>query len=121
VYRDGITIKQVKTSTFNSFECLQVLLVLSETINLAIIYRPPPSKANRLTDKQFYEEFAVFLGNNVEANNFVVVGDLNIHWDNREDKTKQLSDILEDIGLTMYVSSATHRWGAYMYTGLHYF
>ena len=109
IYKSSLGIKKGSVSTFKSFECLQITVTSCEVVHLAIIYRPPPSKVNGLTTKMFNEEFPVFLGNNINTKNLVVVGDLNVHWDKQEDKnTKQLSDTFDEMDLTMHVSSSTH-------------
>ena len=49
------------------------------------IYRPPPSKKNKLTVSDFISDFTTFLDSVVLATKklFVVVGDINIHFDDK--------------------------------------
>ncbi len=71
---------------------------------LAIVYRPP----GHHTD--FFQEFGDFLSELVlAADKVLIVGDLNIHIDNKKDALESaFIDILNSIGVRQHVSGPTH-------------
>ena len=66
-----------------SFEAVHVTLSLPlKRLNLFCIYRPPPSKKNKLTDSMFFDEFTDLMDfSNTLSGGTVIVGDMNVHFD----------------------------------------
>jgi hypothetical protein len=62
LYRKSLRFKKIALKQFKSFETLGMLACSSPAnISLFVIYRPPPSNRNKLTNKIFFEEFAVLI------------------------------------------------------------
>ncbi|XP_052282092.1 transcription factor CP2-like isoform X1 [Dreissena polymorpha] len=82
------------------------------SLRLAVIYRPPPSKANRLKSSTFLtEEFSQFLLRYASADkNIILTGDLNFHLDDPSKKdTVKFNDILHSFGMMQHVTESTHK------------
>ncbi|KAL8599896.1 hypothetical protein ACOMHN_016241 [Nucella lapillus] len=63
----------------NSFELVQLTLDGHQRVNFFCLYRPSPSKVNKLTDGMFFEEFSELLEHaNVMGGKTVFLGDFNI-------------------------------------------
>ena len=73
------------------------------------VYRPPPSKKNRLTSMTFHGEFAVLVSEISATNkNILMSGDFNFHFDKQETSdTKRLSELLTSTGLSQSQSTST--------------
>ena len=57
-----------------------------QSINLYVIYRPPPSSENRLSCECFLDEFGTLLENSViDPRPLLITGDLNFHIDSKSD------------------------------------
>ncbi|KAL8618207.1 hypothetical protein ACOMHN_000107 [Nucella lapillus] len=66
----------------NSFELVQLTLDGHHCVNFFCLYRPRPSKVNKLTDGMFFEEFSELLEHaNVMGGKTLFLGDFNISWD----------------------------------------
>ncbi|KAL8590853.1 hypothetical protein ACOMHN_063165 [Nucella lapillus] len=66
----------------NSFELVQLTLDGHHRVNFFCLYRPPPSKVNKLTDGMFFEEFSELLEHaNVMGGKTLYLEDFNISWD----------------------------------------
>ena len=77
-------------------------------INIVVVYRPPSSKF-----ESFLREFAILI-QRVFATPlpFVILGDFNVHVDNRSDpKARKFLDLLDIHNLTQHVSEATNTSG----------
>ena len=62
LYKKPLRLKKVALKQFKSFEALGMLVRSSPTnILLFVIYRPPPSNRNSLSNNIFFDEFALFL------------------------------------------------------------
>lgn len=94
----------------DSFEVIQLTLNTPVCVHFFCVYRPPPSKANKLTDAMFYAEFSDMLA--ALQGNVVIVGDFNFHYDKPDSySTVRMVDILSTFGLKQAVSEPTHRSG----------
>ena len=77
---------------------------------LVIIYRPPPSRKNKLTVSMFFEEFSQLIKHLVEDYMYnhplVIAGDFNFTVDdlNHLDALK-LTDLSESVNLIQHVKS----------------
>ena len=71
-----------------------------------MIYRPPPSRTNKLKNTTFFEEWSEFLDRLVVM---LITGDLNFHLDNVNlSDTRKFNETLSDHG---HVQGATHNKG----------
>ena len=98
-----------RSAKFDLFECLEATLTSGTAVHLVVIYRPPPSKANRFSDKKFLDEFVtyMYLDSHTDTKHLVIVGDFNVHWDvPTNPTTTQLRKILDDMNLAQHVSDA---------------
>ena len=83
-------------------------------MHLVLIYRPPPSKKNKLTIPTFFEEFSQLALMLMEdcTHPLAIVGDFNFHLDtpNNQDALK-FNDLLDFMNLVQHVKGSTHRCG----------
>ena len=84
-----------------------------KNISCICIYRPPPSKKNKLKTSVFIDEFIDFLANfALNLRDVFFVGDFNLHYDNKTHwAVKRLNDIFNDNDLTQLINQATQRSG----------
>ena len=76
------------------------------------VYRPPPSRKNKLTNAMFLEQFTDLLESDVACDRLIVVGDLNVHFDNPSDPcTAALNAVLANLSLEQLVNVPSHRRG----------
>ena len=77
---------------------------------LVTIYRPPPSKKNRVTPTIFFNEFSILLEMLTLAPGYLLInGDFNFHMDvPRDASASAFEDLLESAGLKHYVVGPTH-------------
>ncbi|KAL8559702.1 hypothetical protein ACOMHN_002235 [Nucella lapillus] len=97
----------------NSFELVQLTLDGHHRVNFFCLYRPPPSKVNKLTDGMFFEEFSELLEHaNVMGGKTLFLGDFNISWDRpAHPTTVKAVDLLDMFSLSQAVNFPTHRDG----------
>jgi len=115
IHRKEITVDE-KPVTFvaKSFEYMEaVVLSGSSSIRLIIVYRPPPSKKNKLTPAMFFQEFADFLEiQTLTKGKLLLVGDFNFHVDVKNDnKAIQFVSLIEAAGLKQHITVPTHKKG----------
>ena len=104
-------------SGFTQFEYLETVLSITKdprsNIRLIVVYRPPPTRANKLKIKYFWREWKKLL--TVLARDhkkFIIVGDLNFHLDVANDPyTVKFQGILDDLNLVQLVKKPTHTAG----------
>ena len=114
LYRNSLT-KNIAVSTrdfvFTTFEICEVRISHdSHTVVFLSVYRPPPSRKNKLTNAMFLEQFSDLLESYVSCDRLFVVGDLNVHFDNPSDPcTAALNVILGNLSLEQLVNVPTHR------------
>ncbi|XP_033096821.1 uncharacterized protein LOC117101067, partial [Anneissia japonica] len=112
--KKGLKLTSNKTSNYSSFEYMDVNISRgSSSIRLFNIYRPPPSKKNKLTRSMFLEDFSRFL-ESVAAipGEIIILGDFNIHVDEANDRfATSFADLLDAVGLRQHVAERTHKSG----------
>ncbi|XP_062569146.1 uncharacterized protein LOC134231229 [Saccostrea cucullata] len=113
IYKRSITVKRVTSNhSFSQFELLDCTLEINGLIlQLATVYRPPPSKENGLKTNVFLEEeWPRFLSEyTVTDKEIIIVGDLNVHFDVPTDRdTITFNSILESNGMKQLVNEPTH-------------
>ena len=105
-------------TTFNfchtSFELVQTTLTLEQrSVHFFCLYRPPPSRKNKLTDSLFLEQFPNLLdyGNSI-GGNLIILGDFNFHFDcPSKPNTSKLLDSINVFNLKQSVNQPTHKLG----------
>ena len=115
IYKREVNL-EVKPKTFatKSFEFMEATVISGSTsIHLIIVYRPPPSKVNKLTPNMFFQEFADFLeSQTLTKGQLLLVGDFNFHVDVESDnKALQFMSLIQDADLEQHISVPTHRKG----------
>ena len=71
---------------FTAFEICEVRLSYDgHTAVFLSVYRPPPSRQNKLTNAMFLEQFSDLLESYVSCDRLFIVGDLNVHFDKPSD------------------------------------
>ena len=97
-----------------SFEAVEVVLkTCGLDITFVCIYRPPPSKKNKLKMSMFHAEIKPLLEHyNTKSGKLVLLGDLNIHFDKKTSpNTKRMCLSLSEFSLSQLVSQPTHKHG----------
>ena len=116
-YRGGLAVlhrisltKNVAVSTrdfvFTAFEICEVRLSYDgHTAVFLSVYRPPPSRQNKLTNAMFLEQFSDLLESYVSCDRLFVVGDLNVHFDKPSDHSPSvLNVVLNNLSLPQLVN-----------------
>ncbi len=87
LHRSNIDIATKESVTFKSFEYMEtVLRSPCKSVRVIAVYRPPPSKENRLTCKMFFEDFTVYLEQQTITNGcLLIIGDFNFHVEDVSD------------------------------------
>ena len=65
---------------------------------MTVVYRPPPSSKNKLTNGLFFEEFSTYLHDQIAGTDqYLLLRDLNFHLEDKTDcNSKRFSDLLEE-------------------------
>lgn len=113
IHRNNISVKsrQLDYRNFESMEC--IIHSASPPLLLLVMYRPPPSRANRLKVSEFFDEWSLALSSiNLISSKVILMGDMNFHVDCSSDTAahKFLSTI-QDINLKQFVNEPTHKSG----------
>lgn len=107
-------LKPVKISLknkFKSFEVMGMSLHSSpERILLFVIYRPPPSGCNELTNNMFFDEFSTFLEEvSSQSGSLLLVGGFNFHIeDTSNSNALKFLNILDCFNLQQHVDNPTY-------------
>ena len=110
--KNGLHVIKQKHSTRNSFEHIELLVTaISIHLRIVVIYRPPQSKQNYLTQSQFIDEFNEYLeGLAASSGRLLICGDFNINWLYTSDNIcKKILNTLESYNLNQHVSKSTHK------------
>ena len=80
---------------------------------MCVIYHPPPSKSNPVSNTTFLDEFEEYLESVVLCDEMLcIAGDFNIHMNKSQDCDQiRLSSILNSCGLINHVHVPTHKSG----------
>ena len=114
IYKSSLCVKSVPdTSVHPSFELLHCVIRSTVTVNLAVVYRPPPSTKNKTTHQQFLAEFGLFLEHFImTSGKLLIVGDFNYHVDDEmNSEAADFLDLLKSCDLQQHVMSSTHKSG----------
>lgn len=91
---------------------MMVRIQLKNPLLLVILYRPPPSKQNKYTVRQFLEEVEEFIANIYIKHHggVIIMGDFNMHWEKQEvQEVKKLSKLFRTFTMTQHVDKPTHK------------
>ena len=79
---------------------------------IGVIYRPPPSSANKLTFTTFMSEFSEFMAEAaLTKGQLLIVGDFNIHIDSDSSESEQFKAMFDTYSLSQNVTTPTHNRG----------
>ena len=83
------------------------------SVSVVCLYRPPPSRKNKLSNQLFLQEFPEFLTQFADSHSdLVLLGEFNFHYDDCADtQVNRLKTMLSAHGLTLLVDVPTHRCG----------
>ena len=87
--------------------------VKNRQLTVTGIYHPPYSAKNRVTNKNFIDNFTIFTSNLLsEYSNNIIVEDFNLHVSNEDDlDAATFTNICEAFGLYQYITFPTHTSG----------
>ena len=104
----------INPANYKQFESMSNLILFKGSpVRLSVVYRPQPTKINKLKVRFFWSEWTKYLSEHMtRSNDFVIVGDLNFHLDEVNDPhTIRFQSILTEFGLKQHVTSPTHAQG----------
>ena len=110
LYKKSLHLKKVALKQL-SFETLGMLVSFSPTnILVFVVYRPLPSNRNKLSNKIFFEEFALYLEQfSTSLSSLLIVGDFNFHVDDHTNKaSKKFHALLGMFDLKQFVDQPTY-------------
>ena len=86
---------------------------IDRSLTVFCLYRPPPSKKNRLKTTKLMSEFLELLEDLATRSlKLVVLGDINLHFDSDSDpNVKSLKSLSPTLHLVQHISVPTHRRG----------
>ena len=113
LHKDSLHVKLHKTNHYTSFEYSEYFLKMDQCIRLIVVYRPPPTKPNKLKTSQFFDEFPHFLEQQVvSTGHLLIVGDFNFHIDDSSNyEASRFMQLLECFNLQQHVKFPTHKNG----------
>ena len=114
LYKKNLSVLSKTSCEFSSFEHCEVTFNTgSKQLNVNVVYRPPPSQKNRLTNKMFFDEFLPFMHDRISSTgHFLLLGDLNFHLEDRNDtEAVKLNDLFDTLNYNQHVTARTHKSG----------
>ncbi|GFR86943.1 ATP-dependent DNA helicase [Elysia marginata] len=104
--------KKAEPIQCKSFELLVVTTISNQQMRFLTIYRPPPSKKNKLTFTMFKDEFQNFVMEKSLCGNLILIGDFIIHVENENDSQgKWLMELFDSLNLKQNIREPTHDGG----------
>ena len=113
----NLTIKRSSHNRQTQFEYLDCVISHGKDhrsqFRLIVVYRPPPTKVNKLRLSRFWNDWVAFLEPLASLTvDLCIVGDLNFHLeDPSEPSTVRFQKILEEVDLVQHITSPTHTAG----------
>ena len=114
IYKKSLTVKVLAKEKFNTFETLNFTLTRGKvTVYVMGVYHPPYSETNRITNSMFRTEFCPVVSSLAASHKYLmIIGDINIHFDEPSDSdTKQMCKLLDSIEFTQHVTGPTQMMG----------
>ncbi|KAK6189688.1 hypothetical protein SNE40_001690 [Patella caerulea] len=112
--RSNLRVKKNKPDTYTSMEVMDYNIYSgNDLLHIVLIYRPPYSKAHKITVKTFLCEFGSLMESAMtSAGRLIVAGDINIHVDDTNNtEGRQFIDLFTSLGLVQHVVGPTHTIG----------
>ena len=113
LYNTSLKIERVDCNSYASFEYLEVKLHTASTVvRIAVVYRPPSSKVNKLTSAQFFHDFNDLLEHfSVSSGRLLIMGDFNFHVNepSRDRLAAKFLGFLDSYNLAQHVTEPTHK------------
>jgi len=109
--REPVIVLNSSRHTFKSFECSSITIQLaSDILTVFNIYRPPTSSNYSQKPSVFLDEFGSLLSLAATTpNEFVLVGDFNVHVDTPSDTlSSSFLNLLSSVNLVQHVNFPTH-------------
>lgn len=106
-----LIIKQI-ISVYTTFEYAHITNN-SHSINFVVVYRPPPSTENGLTNSMFLDEFEQFATEiSLLPGKLILLGDFNVHWEKpAKSDVIRFSNATNSSRFVQHVSGPTHKDG----------
>ena len=80
--------------------------------NFICIYRPPLSNKNNFIDSMFFDQFSDFLEHSYSLpGKTLLTGDFNFHFENVDNNSRRLHDIIDTFKLTQSATDSTYNQG----------
>ena len=117
LFKSSLKVKQTSMhylDTIISFEAMEVEVeVNSQIVSILIVYRPPPSSANKISTSLFMYEFSALLESYIiKTGSLLIAGDFNFHVDDTSDAVAaNFLGLLESFDLRQHVHRYTHPAG----------
>ena len=114
LYKSSLKVeRQHQIETLKSFEYLKVILSNVTVAQTIIVYRPPQSKNNCVSNSLFFEEFPVLLEHLATASGkLIMLGDFNFHVDDTDNASAlKFLDIVNCFYLAQHITVPTHKDG----------
>ena len=110
IYKSQFDIKKQNATDFKSFEYMECILKNNGNwLRIVVVYRPPPSKKNKLTAVMFLTEFQILLEKLATASGeLLLIGDFNFHVGTDKPDALRFLTMLDDFGLKQHVSQPTN-------------
>ena len=113
----NLTIKRSSLNRQTQFEYLDCVISYGKDhriqFRLIVVYRPPPTKVNKLRLSRFWKDWLAFLEPLASLTiDLCIVGDLNFHLeDPTQPSTVRFQKILEEVDLVQHITLPTHTAG----------
>ena len=115
VYKKNLKIEKTKnvSHVYKTLEILDLTVAGSKSMRLLAIYRPTPSRKNRLKFSEFISDFSDLLDELATyGGNLAICGDFNVHMDVPDDSsTRTFTKLIESHGYLQLVNGPTHKHG----------
>ncbi len=114
MFKDSFKVERLCYGFKSSFQYSEWRLSWDNNrLRLCVIYHPPYSKSNPVTNKTFMEEFESYVESIVLSSEpLCITGDFNLHMDVPTDTyQQQMSNLLISLGLYQHVDFPTHKEG----------
>ncbi len=110
LYNNSVHVKQdtsVIFSSFRSFEAIGMQFhVLSQTLDVVVLYRPPNNTSIGLFMQEFGSLLEMYA---IRHGSLIIAGDFNIHLNDKSDLTaRDFISLIESFNLQQRVQQATH-------------
>ena len=113
LYKSSYDLTVISSEIYASFESVQIKLTSNPTsLQIVVIYRPPPSK-KKLNAGIFFEEFEKIIEKYADGSDrTLIVGDFTFHIDvDGDTNEKKIISMIQSMNFTQHVLEPTHTSG----------